>query len=205
MNKKKLHYDYSHYLKHIKVRYFLIIAILFFIVSIFALRNNNETMISLRNQLYAADKSGQNVQQALDRLQAYVMSNMNTNLSSGDDSVYPPIQLKYSYERAVEAQSKELAKANVGLYTRAEDYCQTIIPEGTVDFLGGPRVPCIEHYVMQHGEQVTPVSPSLYEFDFVTPIWSPDLAGISMLVGGLFTLIALIIFIAKSWVKYLIR
>jgi len=205
MNKKKLHYEYSHYLKHIKVRYFLILSIVFLTVSVFALRNNNETMIHLRNQLYAADKSGQNVQQDLDRLQAYVMSNMNTNLSSNNDSVYPPIQLKYSYERAVQAQSKELAHANVGLYTKAEDYCQTVIPEGTVDFLGGPRVPCIEHYVIQHGVQITPISPNLYEFDFITPFWAPDLAGISLLIGGLLSLLTVVIFIIKLWVKYLVR
>ncbi len=201
MNKKSLHYSYSHYTKHIKVRYFFAIGLVFLVIAVFSLRNNNLTMIKLRNQLAVADKKGVGVQQALDKLQAYVISNMNTNLNSGNDSVYPPIQLKYSYERAVKAQSKQLAQANLGLYTKAEDYCQKVIPIGTVDFLGGPRVPCIEKYVTQHGVKINPISPSLFEFDFITPVWSPDLAGITLLISLFLFLTGLIVYTINLWLR----
>ncbi len=201
MNKKSWHYYYQHYFKHIKARYFIIIALVLLTVSVFALRNNNETMINLRDQVYLADKNNNNVQGALDKLQAYVVAHMNTNLSSGSNAVYPPIQLKYTYQRLVSAQEAYIASTNTNLYTNAENYCQTVIPIGTTNFLGGPRVPCIEQYVKTHGAQASPISPSLYEFDFISPTWSPDLAGFSLLFGGLFLIIGTGVFIINFILK----
>lgn len=191
MNKKKWHHYYRSYFSHFKARYFLIIMVISLSVSVYALRSNNETMITLRNQLYSADKMNGDVQGALDRLQSYVIAHMNTNLSSGADPVYPPIQLKYTYQRLVSAESKQVASTNINLYTDAENYCQTVIPIGTIGFSGKIRVPCIEQYVLSHGTKINPIPVSLYEFDFVSPVWSPDLAGISLLISLLAFLLAI--------------
>ena len=124
---------------------------------------------------------------------------MNTDLSSGPNSVYPPIQLKYTYERLVQAQ--EQAKTNDQLYTDAQHYCEK---QDSVDFSGHNRVPCIEQYVQSHGGTQTPatnIPDSLYKFDFVSPAWSPDLAGWSMLVAAISWLLLIAALIVDRWFK----
>ena len=169
-------------IKKVRPIYFLYIAILFFLIGLFALRANNEHMLKLRNAVYAADKQNSNVTQALQNLQAYVTHHMNTSLSSGSGSVYPPIQLKYTYERLLASESDNVASSNTQLYTQAQIYCQAQIPTG---FSGRYRVPCIEQYIESHDASLPTIPTSLYEFDFVSPSWSPDLAGWSLLISAL--------------------
>ena len=156
---------YSHQprsgLGHIKPWYFLVIAVVCGAVCIVALRQNNLQMADLRNQVYAADKNSGDVVKAL------------------PNASYPPIQLQYTYERAVEAAGTAASSANSQLYTNAENYCQQLDP---TDFSGHNRVPCVEQYVENHGASLPNIPVSLYEFDFVSPPWAPDLAGWTMLV-----------------------
>ncbi len=137
-------------------------------------------MLKLRNAVYAADQNNGDVQGTLQRLQAYVTTHMNTNLSSGSSAVYPPIQLKYTYQRLLDAESASAAQANSQLYTDAQGYCQAQIPTG---FSGRYRVPCIEQYVESHDTALPTIPTALYEFDFVSPTWSSDLAGWTMLLA----------------------
>jgi hypothetical protein len=169
------------------------VALVSSVVCVVALRTNNEHMITLRNDVYAADKSNGNVTGSLQNLQAYVTTHMNTNLSTGDGSVYPPIQLTYTYKRLLNSESQAAAASNSSLYTDAQTYCQTAVPTG---FSGRYRVPCIEQYVETHDTSLgNKIPTSLYQFDFVSPRWSSDLAGWSLLVAGLswITLLATVI------------
>lgn len=185
-----------------KVRpiYVLLAAVICGVVCIAALRSNNEHMLELRNAVYQADKNDGNVAKALDNLQAYVTAHMNTNLSTGRGSVYPPIQLEYTYLRIVKAEESSSKNANSGLYTAAEYYCQKQDP---IDFSGRNRVPCIEQYVTSHGSSVPKVPPALYEFDFLSPSWSPDLAGWSLLVTIFLFIITGFLYTVQFSRKYL--
>src|SRR5689334_22373181 len=93
MNKRKLHHVGTR-LNSVKPWYFLVLALISGAVCVYALRDNNKHMADLRSAVYAADKDGTDVQSPLRSLQAYVTHHMNTNLSAGNTSVYPPIQLK---------------------------------------------------------------------------------------------------------------
>jgi hypothetical protein len=176
----------------------LALAILSTVICVYALRANNEHMAKLRTEVYTADQKNGDVKGALTNLQAYVTTHMNTNLSTGANAVYPPIQLKYTYNRLVDEQSQQLATQNSQLYTQAEAYCQQTIPTG---FSGRYRVPCIEQYVTSHGLQQPAVDPSLYEFDFVSPVWSPDLAGWSLVVSVVLWILFVIRLAAQWWYK----
>jgi hypothetical protein len=184
MNKRRLHHIWTK-LRLVKPWYLLTIALLSAVICVFALRANNQHMLSLRDAVYSADKNNSDVQSALNHLQAYVTAHMNTNLSTGT-SVYPPVQLKYTYDRLVQAQQAAAAASSgdTDLYTAAQGYCEQQDP---VDFSGHNRVPCIEQYVQSHGGTALPSSPnipdSLYKFAFVSPHWSPDLAGWTLLVA----------------------
>jgi len=145
-------------------------------------------MLKLRNAVYSADQNNGNVTLALQQLQAYVTTHMNTSLTSGNGSIYPPIQLKYTYQRLLAAESATAAANNTTLYTAAQNYCQTQIPTG---FSGRYRVPCIEQYVESHDASLPTIPDGLYKFNFVSPIWSPDLAGWTMLLTIILCLLGL--------------
>lgn len=152
------------------------------LVCIYGLRHNNLTMVHLRQQVYDADRNNADVQGALSRLQHYVTTHMNTDLTPGHNSVYPPIQLQYTYARQKAALNPSQPISNEQLYNDAQKYCEQQNP---TDFSGRNRVPCIQQYVTSHGGAASAtqeVPDSLYKFDFVSPQWSPDLAGWSLLL-----------------------
>lgn len=178
MHKRK-HNNLWEKLLAIKPWYFLILALVSGVICVGAMRANNQHMSELREAVYAADKNNGDVKGALQELQAYVTSHMNTSLSSGKTAVYPPIQLKYTYERLVEAQNAQFAKGST-LYNDAQRYCEG---QNSADFSGRNRVPCIEQYVLSHTSAKPAAIPdALYKFSFASPRWSPDLAGWSLLV-----------------------
>jgi hypothetical protein len=203
MNKRHLHHIWTK-LRRIKPWYFLSVAVVFAVIGVFAMRANNQHMIKLRDAVYSADQHNTDVQGALNRLQAYVTSHMNTDLSTST-SVYPPIQLKYTYARLVQAQKDKLVQTNGQLYTDAQHYCEQQDP---VDFSGHNRVPCIEQYVSSRtpdAVQVPAIPDALYKFSFATPTWSPDLAGWSLVVAALSGLLFVATFIAGQWFRRVAR
>lgn len=199
MNKRRLHHIWTK-VRGISPWYFLVIAVISGVVCVFALRANNQHMIKLRDAVWAADKQNTDIQTPLRNLQAYVTSHMNTNLSTGV-SIYPPIQLKYTYERLQQAQADQLSQGNTQVYTDAQHYCEQQNPNG---FSGRGRVPCIEQYVQTHSATQAPapaIPVAQYEFSFVTPTWSPDLAGWSLLVALLSGLLFLAALVARLWFR----
>jgi preprotein translocase subunit SecF len=196
VQKRQLHHFWKR-LRLIKPWYFLVLALVSGLVCVLALRNNYQHMVSLRNDVYTADKSNGNVEQTLQNLRGYVYAHMNTNLATANTTIYPPIQLKYTYERL--SQKAVQASSNAQLYTAAQAYCQQ---QDSTDFSGRNRVPCIEDYVTSHGAQKAATVPvSLYQVDFISPTWSPDLAGWSMLV----TMLSLILFAGLWLTERIIR
>jgi hypothetical protein len=160
-----------------------------------ALRHNNEEMVRLRNAVYAADQNGGNVEDALRQLRQYVYGHMNTSLASGPNAVHPPIQLKYTYERLEQTQEAALGQGNSTLYQAAQSYC-----DGQSD-VGSDVIACIQQYAAQHGVQLAPIPAGLYEFDFVSARWSPDLAGWSLVLAALSALGFLITAPYHWWAK----
>ena len=201
MQKRKLHHIWTK-IKPISYWYFLIGFIIFGLIAVFALRSNNETAISLRNKLYTVDQQNGDVSTALNNLRQYIYSHMNTNLASGPDAIYPPIQLKYTYQRLLAAEQSSANSTNTQIYTDAENYCQQAIPNG---FSGRGRVPCIENYVTTHGTTAKAIPAALYEFDFVSPIWSPDLAGWSIVFCFIFLILFLARFSLEKWLSHKLK
>jgi hypothetical protein len=198
MDKRKLHHYWKR-LTGVHYGFFLGLCLISGITAVVALRNNNQHMIVLRDKVFQADKDNGDVETALRNLRGYVYGHMNTDLSSGNNPVKPPIQLKYRYERLI-AASKTTAEADKSkIYSDAQAYCEKLYPGS---FYGGPRVPCISNYVDQHKvPDPQPIPDDLYKFDFVSPGWTPDLAGISLLLTALFFLL----FIASALSDRLLR
>ncbi len=197
MDKKQLKRLWNR-IRGIKPWYFLAIAVVSGLIAVAALRQNNLKMIELRAQVVKADKDNGDVETALRNLREFVYGHMNTNLSSGNNAIKPPIQLKYRYDRLVAAEKKQVADSNAKIYTDAQAACEQAIPTG---LSGRGRVGCIEDYVSSHGAKEQTIPDALYKFDFVSPTWSPDLAGVSLLIS----LAAFVAFVAtyglERWVK----
>jgi hypothetical protein len=201
MHNRELHHFWTK-IRPYSYWYFFAAFIISALVAVVALRNNNLTAVSLRNNLYAVDKNNGDVTDSLNTLRKYVYSHMNTNLASGPNSIYPPIQLKYTYQRLVDAQKTQTSAINAQVYTNAESYCQQVIPNG---FSGRYRAACIESYVTTHGATSQPIQPALYEFDFVSPFWSPDLAGWSLVISIVFFLLFVTRFVLEKWLNHRLK
>lgn len=187
MNKRHAHHLWTKF-RAVRPWHLLVLLLLCMSVSALALRHNNQTMVSLREAVYQADEEGGDVEGALRALRQHVYGHMNTGLAT-DNSVYPPIQLKHTYDRLVAAEQERVKNANEQIYTAAQQHCERLHPES---FTGGPRVPCIREYVTSRGVPTKVIPDSLYKFDFVAPKWSPDLAGWSVVATGVVAVLLIV-------------
>jgi hypothetical protein len=193
-DKGHLHHLWRVY-RRVSPWYFVVGLVVFGAVSLVALRHNNERMIVLRDAVYAADQNNGDVESALHSLRQYVYGHMNTSLTSGPNAVHPPIQLKYTYERHLQAQEAQLGAGDSALYQAAQTYCDS------QSDVGSEVIACIQQYAAAHGAQLAVIPPSLYEFDFVSARWSPDLAGWILVLAGLSALGLLITAPYHWWAK----
>ncbi|HSX36437.1 MAG TPA: hypothetical protein VLH84_05910 [Patescibacteria group bacterium] len=178
MDKRQLHHIWTR-IRPVKVWYLLVAGGFFGLVAVVALRDNYVTMTQLRAHVYTADQNNGDVEGALQDLRAFVGMHMNTTLAS-TDGVYPPIQLKYTYARLQATEQKRVNDVNAAVYTDAQHYCEALYPKS---FSGGPRVPCVEQYVDSHRTSPVAIPEAMYKFDFVSPTWSPDVAGWSLVAA----------------------
>ena len=181
------------FIKRINKSLFLGGFIFFALLSVYELRQNNLQMVRLSQALVQADKDDKDVEAALGNLRSFIYGHMNTNPASSSNAIKPPIQLKYTYERLVKA-----TKVSVSASLQADAYksCQK-------QFLpGDQRSNCVASYVDAIGIQSKSVPDSLYKFDFVSPTWSPDLAGISLVFSGLFALLFATRVATERWLRH---
>ncbi len=200
MHKRKLHHLLV-VLRPISYWYFVIIFILGASAAAFALRQNNLRAIQLRDKVLQVDKENGDTEAALQELRQYTYSHMNTSLAS-DTGIYPPIQLKYTYDRLVAAERARVEVDNRDIYNAAQEYCEANFPQG---LSGGNRLPCIEQYIDENGRpeaQPRPIPDDLYKFDFAAPAWSPDLAGWSLVIAALALLLLATRVVAQLWLRH---
>jgi hypothetical protein len=179
MHKRYLHHVLKR-LRAVPAAAFLISGIVLLVIAVFALRANNLRMLELREAVFAADEQNGDVEAALRDLREHVYAHMNTDLTASNNGIYPPIQLKYRYDRLVGAEKDRVSAVNAQVAIDAQNYCEQRFPGS---FSGGPRVPCISEYIDANGASEQPISEALYQFDFESPGWSPDLAGWSIVLG----------------------
>lgn len=180
----------------------LSIAIVATVVCVFALRANNLQALKLRDNVTQVDKADGDIEAALRELRTYIYAHMNTNLSSGPNAIKPPIQLKYRYERLVNAEQEKLSAENSRVYTEAQAECEKQFPKG---LSGSGRIPCIKDYVASRGIKQSTIPDSLYKFDFESPSWSPDLAGWSLVIASVSFAVFVVQIILDRWVKAELR
>ena len=168
----------------------IILALLFIASSYITLRayiGNSAEAKKRYETLLAVDAAGGDVEKALFDLRQFVYGHMNTTIGS-ETGVKPPIQLSGTYKRLVDAEKARVKQANDELYNKAQTDCERRFPAG---LSGSNRIPCITEYVTQNAIKEQTIPEGLYKYDFVSPLWSPDLAGFGILVSAVLGLVFL--------------
>ncbi len=200
---KHIIYQIKRALRHIKMWQLIALLIIAGIASAELLRENNLGMIERRNLVKMADEQGDeaNIRTALTELQYYVTTHMNTDM--GDRGVYLEKTYQRAYERSIQ---KGLAddSASRNLYEQADRECHGVFNR-TQSFPAYTQ--CVaEKLAPQQGNDpmanIRSPSVDLYRYNFVSPAWSPDVAGV--VVAITFLLILLIVGrIILYWALYL--
>jgi hypothetical protein len=197
MDKRKLHHLWTR-LRPVNAMYFLTAAGILLFIGVLAMRQNNLTAIKLRDEVAKVDEADGDVETALRNLREHVYAHMNSDLSGGSSNVQQPVQLKFRYERLIAAEKSRVSQENEKIYNAAQEDCERRFPQG---LSGGGRVPCIEEYVSSRSLKEQPIPDALYKFDFAAPAWSPDLAGISLVLSAIFLLLFFVRLALDWWIK----
>ena len=163
-----------------KTGHLFVLALFFLVVSVFALRSNNLKMVEMRELVFVEDKNNGAIAERIDELRVYVYSRMNTSTT---------VELKYTYERAAEKAVAEAAK-NAGstenIFNGLPASCSA-----SRDF-SNITEPCVRDHINKRlkelgGENPRPVKvpdKRLFIYSFKAPLFSFDLAGISLLLAA---------------------
>lgn len=197
MNKRKLHHQYRK-IRIVKAWYFLVAGLIFLAVGIQALRQNNFEAIRLRDEVVKADEKNGDVETPLRDLREHAYSHMNSDLSSGATTIKQPIQLKNRYESLVAAEEKKAKARNLEIQKKAESICRQKFPAGGFN---SSRVACVADYLRDNAAKPRAIPPELYKFDFISPAWTADKAGLSLLAAGMLLAVFIIRLIAGWWYK----
>lgn len=162
-------------LRLIKTWQLVIILILFGFISATFLRLNNIGMLDRRNAVIAADTVGDGgvTQSRLYDLQRYVSAHMNTDMGKG-------IYLEASYKRDVQtAYTKASGTSNGNIYKKAQEVCAPRYTSWSPAY-----VQCTVTELAKYPSADALVLPKadMYLHSYVSPLWSPDFAGWSLLV-----------------------
>ncbi|MCB1712970.1 MAG: hypothetical protein KDH96_10990 [Candidatus Riesia sp.] len=168
---------------------------------VYGMVQNGNGAVELYNKLIATDKAGGDVTTALNELRSYIYSHMNTEIG-GPNGIYPPIQLQGTYDRLVTAEQSRVKEINDNLYSEAQSFCEV---NGNQGYSGRNRIDCINEYIDNHGAKEQTIDDSFYKYDFVSPRWSPDLAGYSLIAVIIFSLITLFHLLAYLRTKYFVN
>lgn len=169
--------------QRLKTWQLIILLLLGLIVSATLLRLNNLGMVERRNAVIAADEKGDEaaLRASVLELQRYVTQHMNADLQNG-------FFLSKSYERARDkalASANQASNPNSSVYQQASIDCRSRFQGGRESFRND-YVQCVVDRVSALSPQ-TDVEKALnlpkadaYKINFSSPVWSPDLAGLSV-------------------------
>ena len=176
VSKRRLHH-YWRLLVKTKIWQLALFFVVSLLMSAWALRQNSLRLGPLVEAVAVADREGGDVDGALRDLANYVTNHMNTRLSA-------PVQLPYTYQRAVDKLVEEArVQVNGDIYKEAQAVCED------PNILLVARAACIQDYVTKNAapgkepQDIKFPDTAIYTYSFASPLWSPDLAGWLTLVS----------------------
>lgn len=166
----------------LRIKHFLIAFVLSLPLSAYLLRQNNLTMLELRDTVLQVDEETGDIAQIephLTELANYVLNHMNTDAGR--------IELPGAFNAAVEElriNAQSSGSADAGIYVQAQEQCENPNIPLTA------RAQCIQDFVVANSAPGSDAilelefpDKSLFTYSFASPTWSPDLAGFSVLLS----------------------
>lgn len=183
-------------LQRIKTWQLVVLLILSTFLASTFLRLNNIGMIERRNAVISADEVGsaEITKDRLYDLQRYVSSHMNTSLGQG-------VYLESSYKRGVQ-EAYRAPENDSQVYRLVDDYCKPRFSHWSQAY-----VQCIANKLSEYPETETVAFPNTrtYLHNFVSPVWSPDFAGLTVLVSSFLLIVIIIRFIGYLLLRLLLK
>jgi hypothetical protein len=168
-------------LQRVRTWQLAILLILMIFVAATLLRLNNIGMVERRTAVVDADNAGNNqiIQDTLLDLQRYVTAHMNTDMGKG---VYLEATYKRDVQAAYTAASND-SNPNGNIYKKAQEVCAPRFTRYSNAYLQCTigelnKYPASDNLI----SSVKFPQPTTYLHDFVSPLWSPDFAGWSILI-----------------------
>lgn len=164
-------------------------------ISAYLLRQNNLKMIELRQVVLEIDEQTgdiEKVEPELNKLANFVLNHMNTDLGRVD--------LPGTYNAAIETLRQEAqasGNGNASIYAQAQKVCED------PNVLLTARAQCVQDYVLKNAAPGTDAidlkfpDKTLYSYSFSSPVWSPDLAGFSLLITILSVFLLAMLIVAR--------
>lgn len=161
-------------------------------------------MIERRNAVLSADEVG-NIDNTVNRLydlQRYVSAHMNTDMGKG-------LYLEASYKRDVQAAYDKVStdtNPNGNIYKKAQETCAPKFSRWSTAY-----VQCTSSELAKYPSAATLESAvqlpraDSYLHVFVSPLWSPDFAGWSVLISIVIALMILIRLLGLMTLRILLR
>lgn len=188
VDKRKIHHWLT-IVRRVKTWQLIVLLIVCGALAAFLLRQNNLSMVVLRNAVTQADADpNADTKTALTNLQKYVAAHMNTNLENG---IYLDQTYKRAYDAAI-AAAVNATNPQAAVYTQVELQCRPVY-QSTHSF------PAYTQCAHDKLSQLTPGQDALaslkapnvdlYHYNFVSPIISFDPAGIFVIITGVIGLI----------------
>jgi len=180
-----------HRVRALKNWQLLVLLLIMTIVSATLLRLNNLGMVERRTAVINADEKGDKevLRTRIVELQGYISSHMNTSLTGG-------LYLAKTYERDRDAALAAAASAtnpSSAVYQQASIECRQRWKGGVASFRND-YVQCVVEKVGSLAPQTDPTAglklpkADAYRINFASPLWTPDIAGFSVLICALLIL-----------------
>lgn len=179
-DKKQIKYGLRQ-LKRVRTWQLAVLLVLFAFISATFLRLNNIGMVERRAAVITADKSGdsEKINNRIYDLQRFVASHMNTNMGKG-------VYLEETYKKAVQAAYAGATNdnnPNGNIYKKAQEVCRP-----KFDYYSYAYIQCTTAELAKYPSSNDLISSvqlpkaDSYRHNFVSPVWSPDFAGFSVLI-----------------------
>lgn len=191
-------------LQKVKTWQLIILLVLMSFVAATFLRLNNIGMVQRRTAVLAADEAGDSeiIQNRLYDLQRYVSDHMNTDLDKG-------VYLETSYKKAVQAAYETASNdnnPNGNIYKKAQQVCAPQFTHWSMEYIRCTtgelaKYPAASNLV---GAIKLP-NVNTYKYDFVSPLWSADFAGWSVLICVVILLMIFVRLTSVALLKILLR
>jgi hypothetical protein len=190
-------------LQRIKTWQLVILLILAAFLSATFLRLNNIGMVQRRAAVISADTNGDPIEisNRLLELQRFVTAHMNTDMGRG---VYLEASYKRDYQKAEDAAG-DGSNPNGNIYKKAQDVCAPKFTRYSNAYLQCTLTELQKYPAGGSLESQVTLNQNLYVHSYISPIWSPDFAGFTLLVTGLIALVIVVRLLSLLVLRIMLR